>query len=190
MIKNQKLEKLVVFYEHHSRMPSFSEMLRLWNYKSKNSVYKLVNKLAEEGLVKRDKNGKLLPTGYFSEIAVLGTIEAGFPSPAEEELVDTISLDEYLIKNREATYMLKASGDSMKDAGIVAGDMVLVDRSKTPKDGDVVVAEVDSKWTMKYLRKRGDKTYLEAANSKYKPIHPKSELKIAAVVIAIIRKYK
>jgi len=115
-------------------------------------------------------------------------VEAGFPSPAEEELNDTISLDEYLIKNKEATYMLKIQGDSMVDAGILAGDMVLVERSTNANDGDIVIAEVDGEWTMKYFRKRGRKFWLEPANKKYKPIYPE-ELRIAAVLRAVIRKY-
>ena len=94
------------------------------------------------------------PTPTIS-LCILGTIEAGFPSPAEEELSDTLTLDDWLMENREATFMLKASGDSMIGAGVLAGDLVLLDRSRTPKDGDIVLAEVDGVSTMKYLRKRG-----------------------------------
>lgn len=80
----------------------------------------------------------------------LGTIEAGFPSPAEEELLDTITLDEWLIKRREATYMLEVKGLSMMNAGILPGDTALVERGREPKHGDIVIACVDGKWTMKY----------------------------------------
>lgn len=134
--------------------------------------------------------------GYFSgqkhrnKTPVIGTVEAGFPSPAEEELVDTLSLDELLIRNREASFLLKVTGDSMTGAGILPNDMVVVDRSETPKSGDIVIAEVDGQWTMKYLRKRGDSVMLIPANPKYKPIRPKNELKIAGVVTAVVRKYK
>jgi len=68
------------------------------------------------------------------------------------------------------------------------GDMVLVDRSRTPKSGDIVIAEIDDGWTMKFLRGEGAKAYLMPANKKYKPIYPKNELVIAAVVISVIRK--
>ncbi len=129
------------------------------------------------------------PSGLFYSITVLGTVEAGWPSPAEEELSDTMSLDEYLIRNKDATYMLKVSGDSMVDAGIMPGDMVLVERGVAEKDGHIVIAEIDGKWAMKYLRKRGGKVYLESANKKYKPFYPTQSLKIAAVVRAVIRRY-
>jgi SOS-response transcriptional repressor LexA len=68
--------------------------------------------------------------------------------------------------------------------------MVLVERGLEAKDGDIVIAQIDHAWTMKYLRKRGRKVYLEAANKKYKPFYPTEELHIAAVVIGVIRKYR
>jgi repressor LexA len=120
---------------------------------------------------------------------VLGTVEAGWPSAAEEELADTLSLEEWLIHNREATFMLKVSGDSMIDAGIRPGDMLLVERGRTPKENDIVVAEVDKQWTLKYFQKRGNQVVLMPANKKYQPIFPKEELNISAVVMAVIRKY-
>lgn len=188
MEKHKK--KIIGFYRKARRMPSYSEIAKLLGFKSKNASYKLVKKMIEAGLVEKDPGGKIVPKRIFGETRLLGTVEAGFPSPAEEELVDTITLDEYLIQNKEATYMLKVSGDSMIDAGIRPGDIVLVERNKAPKDGDIVIAEVDGEWTMKYLRKSAGKTTLMPANKKYKPILPKSELKITAVVTAVVRKYQ
>lgn len=178
------------FYLNKSRMPSYSEIGDLLGFSSKNAVFKLVGKLEKLNVVSRDKTGKLLPKSIVMPVKVLGTVEAGFPSPAEEELADNLSLDDLLIHNREATFLLKVSGDSMKDAGIMQGDMVIVDKGLTPKSGDIVIAQVDGEWTMKYLRKRGNTVSLIAANSKYPPIKPKNELKIAGVVTAVVRKYK
>jgi len=78
----------------------------------------------------------------------------------------------------------------MSGAGILPGDMVIVDKGQTPKSGDIVIAQVDGEWTMKYLRKRGDSITLVPANPKYQPIKPKNELKISGVVTAVVRKYK
>ena len=181
--------KIANFYRKHRRMPTQTEIQLLAGFKSRAAAFKLVEKLEEDGIVERDSKGFLIPKRLFGAIRVLGTVQAGFPSPAEEELIDTMTLDEWLIKNREATYMLKVSGDSMIDAGIMPGDMVLLDRIKEAKDGDIVIAEVDGAWTMKYLKKNGKSVMLLPANKKYKPILPKEELTIAAVVTAVIRKY-
>lgn len=184
------LQKIEHFYETKRRMPSFREMADLLEFKSKNAVAKVVDKLLEAGLVEKDETGKLLPGRRFREIRILGTVEAGFPSPAEEELADTLSLDEFLIRNKEATFMLKVKGDSMIEAGIMPGDMVLVERSKEARLGDIVIAEVDHEWTMKYLQRKNGKAILMPGNPKYPPIVPKEELKIGAIVKAVIRKYQ
>ncbi len=131
-----------------------------------------------------------MPGRIFREIRVLGTVEAGFPTAAEEELADTMSLDDFLIKNREKTFMLKVKGDSMIEAGIMPGDMVLVERTNDARLGDIVIAEVDREWTMKYLQKKNGKAILLPGNPKYSPIMPKEELKIGAVVRAVIRRYQ
>ncbi|HUO78160.1 MAG TPA: transcriptional repressor LexA [Thermodesulfovibrionales bacterium] len=178
------------FYYQKGRMPSFSEIGEIVGMSSKNAVYKLVNKLEDLKVLEKDKKGRLIPRSIAAPVKMLGTVEAGFPSPAEEELVDTLSLDNLLIQNPEATFLLKVSGDSMSEAGILPGDMVLVDKGETPKSGDIVIAEVDGEWTMKYLKKRGESVVLIPANPKYQPIRPKKELKIAGVVTAVLRKYR
>lgn len=185
-----RIRDIVRFRRESGRMPSFSELGEITGLRSKNAVSKLVGKLEKLKVLERDNKGKLIPVSIANPVKVLGTVEAGFPSPAEEELVDTLSLDDFLIQNREATFLLKVSGDSMSGAGILQGDMVIVDKGQTPKSGDIVIAQVDGEWTMKFLRKRGDNVTLVPANPKYQPIKPKNELKIAGVVTAVVRKYK
>jgi len=185
-----RIKDIARFYRKQGRMPSFSEIGEMAGLRSKNAVSKLVGKLEGLKILARDAKGRLIPGSIASPVRVLGTVEAGFPSPAEEELVDTLSLDELLIQNREATFLLKVSGDSMSGAGILPGDMVIVDKGRTPRNGDIVIAEVDGQWTMKFLRKRKEDVTLLSANPRYKPIRPKSELKIAGVVTAVVRKYK
>lgn len=185
-----RINALMYFYRDRGRMPSYSEIGQLFGFKSKNASFKFVEKLIKLGIVEKDIRGKIIPKKLLNGIRVLGVIEAGFPSPAEEELIDTISLDRWLINNPTATFMLKVTGDSMIEAGILPGDMVLVDRSLTPKSGDIVIAQVDGQWTMKYLIRKGGEVVLVPANSKYKPIKPKSELNIGGVVTSVIRKLK
>ncbi len=183
--------KIIKFYRQNKRMPGYKEIMQVTGFKSKNAVYKLINKLVEEGVIEKDSEGRLSPKKLVGEIPMLGLVEAGIPTVAEAEAMEgeTMSIDEYLIKNREGTYLLEVKGDSMIEAGIREGDLVLVERKGEPKDGDIVIAEVDGGWTMKYFRKKGNQIYLEPANSKYKPIYPEFDLKIAAIVKGVIRKY-
>jgi repressor LexA len=188
-ILRERAESIRRFYAAKGRMPSFSEVGALIGLSSKSSVFKLIEKLEALNLLARDGNGRLLPGHLRNPLRVLGSVEAGFPSPAEEELADTLSLDDLLVKNPQATFLLKVSGESMSGAGIMPGDMVIVDRSITPNSGDIVIAEVDGAWTMKRLTRQGAAVVLLAANPDYKPIRPRHELKIAGVVTGVVRKY-
>ncbi|MES2014490.1 MAG: transcriptional repressor LexA [Patescibacteria group bacterium] len=189
MADTSYLRKILEFYRSKWRMPSYSEIMDITGLRSKDSVFKLVARLARGGHLKKDRRGRLIPSTVLGEIKILGLVEAGIPSAAEEEVLDSISLDDYLIRDREETYLLRVKGDSMKDAGIVEGDMVIAERTNTAKEGEIVIAEVDSGWTMKYFRMKKGKPYLEPANKAYKPIYPEGELTIAAVVRGVVRKY-
>lgn len=188
--KEEQAQAINAFYESKRRMPTYSEILVLFNLKSKNAVFKRVSALLKKGLLDKDSTGRLVPRTVSRPVRLLGVVTAGFPSPAEEELRDVMSLEEYLISNPSATYILKVDGDSMTGAGIQPGDLVLVQKNLTPKNGDIVVAKVDGEWTMKYFEKKLDKVRLKAANQKYPDIIPKNELTIAGVVIANVRKYR
>lgn len=170
-------------------MPSYAEMMKLFDYKSKNAVYRVVEKLVDEGVIQKDAQGRIVPLKLSHEVPLLGLVEAGFPSAAEEELLDALSIDEYLVKKPGATYLLRVKGDSMKDAGIIEGDLVLVERTEGAKVGDIVVAEIDHQWTMKYLRRKNNRFYLEAANDKYPDMYPEEDLNVVAVVKGVIRRY-
>jgi repressor LexA len=177
-----------LFLEHEA-MPRDSEIMALTRLRSTHAVCTHVERLLDLEPDGYPTAHPLLVRRRCAELPVLGMVAAGFPSPADEELTDTMSLDEYLIGNKEATYILKVNGNSMIDAGILPGDMLLVERGVHPCDGDIVITQVDRAWTMKYFRKRGTAVFLEAANKNYRPTHPQEELQIAAVVRAVIRKY-
>jgi len=186
----ERIQAIAGFYHDKGRMPSLSEVGALVGFRSKNAGHKLITRLEKLKVLERDPKGRLIPKSIAAPVRVLGTVEAGFPSPAEEELADNLSLNDLLIENPQATFMLKVSGLSMSGAGILPGDMVIVDRGQTAKSGDIVIAEVDGEWTMKYLEKKDGEVILVPANPDFKPIRPQKELKIAGVVTAVIRKYK
>jgi len=182
-------QSIASFYREQRRMPTYTEMLDLFGVRSKSVAHYWVEKLLEKGILEKDRNGFLKPTRSSFGIPLVGNIAAGFPSPAEEELRDVISMDEYLDAKPDSSFLLKVTGDSMIDAGIMDGDLVIVERGRPPQSGDIVLAEVDGQWTMKYFRREGKEFVLEAANAAYPIIRPKEELKIGGVVTAAVRKY-
>jgi len=186
----QSVQKVIgSFFRQQRRMPSYQELLHLLGVRSKSVVFFWINKLIAGGFLERDQKGHLSLTKQSFSIPMVGSVQAGFPSPEEEVLCDVISMDEYLIKRPESSFLLQVSGDSMIDAGIMEGDLVIVEKGREPKSGDIVIAEVDGDWTMKYFQKQGNQVVLKAANPKYPDIRPKTELRLGGVVTAVIRKY-
>jgi repressor LexA len=183
-------EKITTFYTEYRRMPTYEEMKSLFGVASKNTVAFRVNKLLEEGFLTKE-DGKLTLTETGS-VMVLGTVQAGFPTSADEEVeTEMLSLDDFLVEKRGKTFMLEVSGESMIEAGILEGDLVLVERGKTPRRGDIVLALVDHEYTLKYLETEKGRPVLVPANKKFKKIYPDpNTLKIEAVLKAVIRKYR
>ncbi len=183
-------EKLSVFYTENRRMPTYEEMKSIFGVASKNTVAYRVNKLLEEGFLL--KEGSRLMLAEMGTVLRLGTVQAGFPTAADEDVsTELLSLDDFLIDRKGSTYMLEVMGESMMEAGILEGDLVLVERGRTPKRGDIVLALVDHEYTLKYLDTENGKPVLIPANKKFKKIYPNpNTLKIEAVLKAVIRKYR
>ncbi len=99
-----------------------------------------------------------------------GKVPAGFPSPAEDYLETPLDLREFLIENPAATFMMRVDGDSMTDAGIHDGDLLVVDRAANPVSGSIVVASVNGAYTVKRLRRGLDCVWLEPANVLYQSV--------------------
>lgn len=118
-------------------------------------------------------------------------ISAGFPSPAADYAEDGLDLNDYLVRNKPASFMFTVKGDSMINAGIVEGDKVIVDRSVNAKSKDIVVAVVNGEYTIKRLYKDSSKVELRPENPAYQPIVFKegSELEIWGVVVGVVRRY-
>ena len=186
-----KIRRLRDFYRAENRMPGYTEMLRIFNYKSKNAVHRLLLRLHQEGILIKEPSGKIAPTARLTgTIRMLGSVQAGFPTaPEADTQADLVKLDDLLVRQPDRTFMLKVTGQSMRDAGIYEGDMVLVERGGEPKAGDVVVAQVDGEWTLKTYRKSGGQVSLEPANPDFQTIVPRQSLTIGGTVKAVIRKY-
>lgn len=181
------LSPLKSFFRKNRRLPSYSEMLKIFKVASKRTIYDYVQKLVDEGFIKKVR-GKLSPTRRFFGIPVLGNIQAGYPILAQQDK-SYLTLDEYFIEKPNNSFLLRVTGDSMINAGIFEGDLVVIEQHGTWSIGDIVLAEIDNEWTLKILNKDKGVTYLKAANPAYPSFYPVQELKIHGVVRAVLRKF-
>lgn len=121
------------------------------------------------------------------------TVPAGFPSPADDYLDGEIDLSAYLIERPAATFLMRVAGDSMKGAGILDGDLVVVDRSIEPRPGHAVVAVLGGDLTLKRLRRLKDgRSMLQAENPDYPPLVIGEEMtaEIWGVVVGVVRRLR
>lgn len=117
-------------------------------------------------------------------------VSAGFPSPAEDFMELDLNLQEYLVQHPSATFCVKVTGDSMQNAGIFSGDIMVVDRALEPKNKTIVLAVLDGEFTVKRIHKKGDLLFLNPENDNFKPIEITQEMnfKVWGVVTHIIHK--
>lgn len=186
---DEAIRKIRSYYRTYRRMPSYSRMCRMFGYSSKGAAFHLVKKLVKAGYLYKDYKGRISLAKNTLPLPILGVIKAGYPVPAEEQLIDEVSFDDYLVAHPDDSYLLRVSGDSMVDAGINEKDIVIVDKAKRPKNKDIVVAYIDNEFTLKYLQEKRGKVCLVAANKKYPIIYPKENLTIEGVVVSVIRRY-
>ena len=132
-----------------------------------------------------------LPPGHWWVQALPASIAAGFPSPAEDHQVECIDLMQQLVRHPQATFYIRVRGESMRDAGILDGSVVLVDRAIEPADGHIVLAVIDGDFTCKTLRLLGTGLRLQASHPDYPDIVPKEgqSVDIWGVVIATIHQH-
>ena len=186
------------FQRKRGYSPSLADLALAFGVRSKNAVAKVVNVLVREGYIEKDPKGRIkimeIAEGSSDDAAqpmmlpLFGPISAGFAAPVEEQAEEMISLDTYLIGDRSSTFLLRVKGDSMIDAGIFEGDVVVVNRKKTPKLNDIVVGVLDGEFTLKRLRRDKGKYYLQAENPDYPDMYAMDELQIAGVMVGMIRK--
>lgn len=124
-------------------------------------------------------------------LLVDGSVRAGFPSPAEDFNTKRVDLTELLVTHPQATFLMRASGDSMREAGIHDNDLLVVNRALRPVSGCVVIAVVDGEFTVKYLRLRAGHVRLVAANPTYPDIipHEGQTLEVWGVVTNAIKSF-
>ncbi len=117
-------------------------------------------------------------------------VPAGFPSPAEDFMDLDLNLQAYLVQHPSATFCVRVTGDSMQNAGIFSGDVMVVDRALEPKNNTIVLAVLDGEFTVKRIQKKGVQLFLKPENETFKPIEITEEMdfKVWGVVTHIIHK--
>lgn len=184
------------FQRKRGYSPSLADLALAFGVRSKNAVAKVVSALVKQKHLEKDPKGriKILEAPQRDApmpltLPLFGPIAAGFAAPVEEYAEEKVSFDDYLIRDRASTFLLRVKGDSMINAGIFEGDLVVVERGKEPKVGEIVVGVLDGEFTLKRLKKDKGKFYLQAENPAYPDLYAMDELKVAGVVRGIIRKY-
>lgn len=119
-------------------------------------------------------------------------IKAGFPSPADDFLEMRLDLNTYLIKHPASTYFVRVDGDSMTDAGISNGDILIVDKSLEPQNNSIVIACINREFTVKYFMKQNNRIYLVPANIKYNSIRIENsdDFEIWGTVVSCVKVFK
>ena len=185
----QYLARLKDYYAEHRVLPSYSRIGTLVGLNSKASVAGMVLRLKGEEFLESSPDRRLKPGRRFFERSVDESVQAGLPSPASDAGSDTLTIDEHLIANPSKTVLIKVKGDSMIDAGIHSGDVVVVEKRGTANTGDIVVAILDNEFTLKRFGREKGRVVLRPENKAYPVIRPTGEAEIFGVVVGMFRKY-
>ncbi len=184
------LAKLRTYWKKHQTFPAMGKLTEIVGLSSTSSVFALIRRLTEAGYLERVE-GRVAPSRKFFARPVLGRVRAGHPEPASQEQPEVLTIDDYLIDDPNRTALVTVRGDSMKDVGLLDGDLVVVESNSATRPGDIVVAVVDGEMTVKTLRlDRKGAFFLEPANPAYEPIRPQGSLEIIGVVIGSFRRHR
>lgn len=193
------LNYIVEFQRKKGYSPALSDLALAFGVRSKNAIAKVVSALVKAGEIEKDPKGRIKIVDKHSEpqepqsmiLPLFGPISAGFAAPVEEQAEEMLSLEEYIVpqRNRASTFLLRVRGDSMINAGIQEGDLVVVERGATPRPEEIVVGVLDGEFTLKRLKHNKGKFYLQAENDRYPDMFALEELQVAGVVRSVVRKY-
>lgn len=194
--QRELLKFIVRQIREHNIPPSISEMAEYLEVKSKNAVAKLLDALEDSGYI--STNGKARGITVLNSLSdsldkglirvpVMGSVQAGSPQLAEEFIEEWINLPQTFVKGRRDVFLLRIRGDSMINAGIHEGDLVIVRPTHDIKNNDIVVALLHDEATVKRFVQIKNRAYLKAENPDYPNIYPKEEWMVQGKVVGVIR---
>lgn len=185
------LEKLQDYYAEHKVIPSYSVLATLWGISAKSWVSECVRRFEEAGYLDWTPDRQLKPGARFFERRLADSaVQAGLPNPALADGYDLITIDDYLVKVPSKTSLVRVKGDSMIDAGIHEGDLLVVEQQPNANVGDVVVAIVNNEFTVKFLEREKGGFVLKPANKAYPVLRPKGGFEIFGVMAGLVRRVR
>ena len=177
------------YYARHRALPSYSSIGGSLGLRSKSSVAALVARLKLAGFLESTPDRRLAPTRrFFARPLATSPVRAGLPEAVDDAEADAVTIDDYLIERPSSTVMVRVKGDSMMDAGILDGDLVVVEKRPAAQKGDIVVAIVDNQFTLKRLDLENGRFVLKPENRAYPVIRPEDALEIFGVMVGLVRK--
>jgi repressor LexA len=205
--ERELLNYIVQFQEQHGYSPTLREMADAMGRNSVSTIHALIRSMVDKGYIqkvegnnrtlkvlKRDNIGLISGSvpkaiGPTIMLPLMGYIAAGQPLEPYSDPEATFPVASAMISGKKTSYVLQVKGNSMIEDGILDGDYVVVEKSSTANNGDIVVALVDDKLaTLKRFHKEGDRVILKPANSQMEPIYP-NELQIQGVVVSLVRRF-
>ncbi len=204
--QRELLVKIGGFFEREGYYPSTREIGQILKTSSSNTAFSHLQALCKKGYLKKNTKGKIIaitqeahqfesavPFRAVSDSLSIpyfpAGVPAGFQAPAEDAGREMLTVDQYLIKSPNNTFALKVSGQSMEKAGILAGDLLLVEKRSDARPGQIIVAHLPSGFTVKRLIEENGQKFLKAESSREYQIRLEEGTEIWGIVIGIIRKY-
>jgi repressor LexA len=194
--QKEVLKFIAEYIEQHSYPPTYQDIADAFDIASKHGVVRHLIALERKGYITRGDtlarsirilHPQYMPATGTIQIPIVGQVSAGYPVLAEENVEDHVMVPRTLIKSEGRYFALRVQGDSMTNAGILDGDMVVVESSNVAKSGEIVVALLDDEVTVKRLIDRNGEKFLKAENPAYSNIYPQNEWSIQGRVVSLIR---
>ena len=186
---HEHLATLQRYYAQHRVLPSYARLMEILGYASKSAVKKVLERLETAGMLERTPDGDWAPTERFFERVVANEpVPAGMPVTTLDDGVEQMTIDRFLIQDPGETVLIRVKGDSMINAGIHDGDVVIVDRSIKPMSGKVIIATLNGEMLIRRFDKTFNKIKLIPETSKLASIDidPYAEFSVWGVVTYVI----
>lgn len=186
------LDWIKEYQQDNGGYPTYREIQAALSFNSINSVSQYIKQLAKKGVLEliKNKGYRLVAEERPNIVALplLGTVQAGGPNDTQE-VAETMFFPQHMTQSAQRSFLLRVRGNSMSDAGIHEGDLVIVNGAKKAQLGDVVVALVEGESTVKRLMSKNGKQFLQAESAEHQDIHPEGEWHIQGVVTGLWREF-